>query len=101
MKGKGKIEKGQGKKEERDLNPVGFRFAPRICNLGDTKLFISKDEATYDALKQGMVTASLIRYCTILAAQELQRFPANKALDPAGTGVCPRFPYQTVLGMDG
>lgn len=30
---------------------LGFRFAPRIRDLGDTKLFIPKGEATYDALK--------------------------------------------------
>ncbi len=30
---------------------VGFRFAPRIRDLGDTKLFIPKGDTAYDALK--------------------------------------------------
>lgn len=30
---------------------VGFRFAPRIRDLGETKLFIPHGEATYDGLK--------------------------------------------------
>ncbi|KDK90480.1 transposase for transposon, partial [Klebsiella pneumoniae CHS 75] len=29
----------------------GFRFAPRIRDLGDTKLYIPKGDAAYDALK--------------------------------------------------
>ncbi|WP_341305482.1 Tn3 family transposase [Pseudomonas sp. TMP25] len=33
------------------MHLLGFRFAPRIRDLGDTKLFIPKGEATYDALK--------------------------------------------------
>ena len=31
--------------------PLGFRFAPRIRDLGDTKLYIPKGEAAWDALK--------------------------------------------------
>ncbi|MBC6371150.1 hypothetical protein ERK17_09945, partial [Lactobacillus kullabergensis] len=30
---------------------LGFRFAPRIRDLGDTKLYIPKGDATYEALK--------------------------------------------------
>ena len=30
---------------------MGFRFAPRIRDLGDTKLYVPKSEAAYDALK--------------------------------------------------
>ena len=30
---------------------MGFRFAPRIRDLGDTRLYIPKGEASYDALK--------------------------------------------------
>ncbi|TVT54828.1 MAG: Tn3 family transposase [Azoarcus sp. PHD] len=33
------------------MHLLGFRFAPRIRDLGDTKLYIPKGEATYDALK--------------------------------------------------
>jgi len=33
------------------MHLLGFRFAPRIRDLGDTKLFIPKGEANYDALK--------------------------------------------------
>ena len=30
---------------------LGFRFAPRIRDLGDTKPYITKGDASYDALK--------------------------------------------------
>ena len=33
------------------MHLLGFRFAPRIRDLGDTKLFIPKSNATYSALK--------------------------------------------------
>ena len=33
------------------MHLLGFRFAPRIRDLGDTKLYIPKGEAVYDALK--------------------------------------------------
>ena len=33
------------------MHLLGFRFAPRIRDLGDTKLYIPKGETTYDALK--------------------------------------------------
>jgi len=33
------------------MHLLGFRFAPRIRDMGDTKLFIPKGEANYDALK--------------------------------------------------
>ena len=33
------------------MHLLGFRFAPRIRDLGDTKLYIPKGEATYEALK--------------------------------------------------
>ncbi len=33
------------------MHLLGFRFAPRIRDLGDTKLYIPKSDATYDALK--------------------------------------------------
>ena len=33
------------------MHLLGFRFAPRIRDLGDTKLYIAKGDATYDALK--------------------------------------------------
>ncbi|OZA98146.1 MAG: Tn3 family transposase [Thiotrichales bacterium 34-46-19] len=33
------------------MHLLGFRFAPRIRDLGDTKLFIPKGDAVYDALK--------------------------------------------------
>lgn len=33
------------------MHLLGFRFAPRIRDLGDTRLYIPKGEATYDALK--------------------------------------------------
>jgi TnpA family transposase len=33
------------------MHLLGFRFAPRIRALGDTKLFIPKGEASYDALR--------------------------------------------------
>ncbi len=33
------------------MHLLGFRFAPRIRDLGDTKLFIQKGDANYDALK--------------------------------------------------
>ena len=32
------------------MHLLGFRFAPRIRDLGDTKLFIPKGDASYDAL---------------------------------------------------
>ena len=38
------------------MHLLGFRFAPRIRDLGDTKLFVPKGEAAYDALKP-MVSA--------------------------------------------
>jgi TnpA family transposase len=31
------------------MHLLGFRFAPRIRDLGDTKLYIPKGDATYDA----------------------------------------------------
>jgi TnpA family transposase len=30
------------------MHLLGFRFAPRIRDLGDTKRFIPKGDATYD-----------------------------------------------------
>ncbi|MEQ2017917.1 Tn3 family transposase [Photorhabdus bodei] len=33
------------------MHLLGFRFAPRIRDLGDTKLFIPKGDSAYDALK--------------------------------------------------
>ena len=33
------------------MHLLGFRFAPRIRDLGDTKLYIPKSEAAYDALR--------------------------------------------------
>ncbi|MEO6920069.1 MAG: Tn3 family transposase [Collimonas sp.] len=33
------------------MHLLGFRFAPRIRDLGETKLFILKGDASYDALK--------------------------------------------------
>ena len=33
------------------MHLLGFRFAPRIRDLGDTKLYIPKGEAAYEALK--------------------------------------------------
>ena len=33
------------------MHLLGFRFAPRIRDLGDTKLYIPKGETAYDALK--------------------------------------------------
>lgn len=33
------------------MHLLGFRFAPRIRDLGDTKLFIPKGDVVYDALK--------------------------------------------------
>lgn len=33
------------------MHLLGFRFAPRIRDLGDTKLYIPKNELTYEALK--------------------------------------------------
>jgi len=33
------------------MHLLGFRFAPRIRDLGETKLYLPKGEATYDALK--------------------------------------------------
>ncbi len=33
------------------MHLLGFRFAPRIRDLGDTKLFIPKSDIAYDALK--------------------------------------------------
>lgn len=36
------------------MHLLGFRFAPRIRDLGDTKLFIPKSNNTYDALKPMM-----------------------------------------------
>ena len=33
------------------MHLLGFRFAPRIRDLGDTKLFIPKSDTAYDALK--------------------------------------------------
>ncbi|MBE2887219.1 Tn3 family transposase [Geobacter anodireducens] len=33
------------------MHLLGFRFAPRIRDLGDTRLYIPKSEAAYDALK--------------------------------------------------
>ena len=33
------------------MHLLGFRFAPRIRDLGDTKLYLPKGDATYDALK--------------------------------------------------
>jgi TnpA family transposase len=36
------------------MHLLGFRFAPRIRDLGDTKLFIQKGDIVYDALKPMM-----------------------------------------------
>ena len=36
------------------MHLLGFRFAPRIRDLGDTKLYIPKSDAAYDALKPMM-----------------------------------------------
>lgn len=33
------------------MHLLGFRFAPRIRDVGDTKLYIPKGDAAYDALK--------------------------------------------------
>lgn len=33
------------------MHLLGFRFAPRIRDLGDTKLYIPKSDTAYDALK--------------------------------------------------
>lgn len=33
------------------MHLLGFRFAPRIRDLGETKLFVPKGDASYDALK--------------------------------------------------
>ena len=82
------------------MHRLGFRFAPRIRDLKDTKLYISKSDAGYDALKpmiggtlnikqvrahwdailrlaasikQGTVTASLMR-------RQLGRYPRQNGL---------------------
>nr|BAV17795.1 mobile element protein [Klebsiella pneumoniae] len=34
------------------MHLLGFRFAPRIRDLGDTKLYIPKGDAAYEALLQ-------------------------------------------------
>jgi len=33
------------------MHLLGFRFAPRIRDLGETKLYIPKGKTAYDALK--------------------------------------------------
>jgi TnpA family transposase len=33
------------------MHLLGFRFAPRIRGLGDTKLYIPKGDTAYDGLK--------------------------------------------------
>ena len=48
------------------MHLLGFRFAPRIRDLGDTKLFIPKGDATYDALKS-MVSADRLNVKAIRA----------------------------------
>ncbi|SFC53381.1 Tn3 transposase DDE domain-containing protein [Polaromonas sp. OV174] len=41
------------------MHLLGFRFAPRIRDLGDTKLFIPKGDAAYAALKPMISSDSL------------------------------------------
>ena len=46
------------------MHLLGFRFAPRIRDLGDTKLYIPKSDTNYDALKPmigGMLNIKHIR----------------------------------------
>lgn len=46
------------------MHLLGFRFAPRIRDLGETKLYIPKGEAAYDALKPmigGMLNIKHVR----------------------------------------
>ena len=40
------------------MHLLGFRFAPRIRDLGDTKLYIPKGDAAYETLKP-MIGGSL------------------------------------------
>ena len=41
------------------MHLLGFRFALRIRDLGDTKLFIPKGDANYDALRPMISSARL------------------------------------------
>ncbi|MFZ3193681.1 MAG: Tn3 family transposase [Moraxellaceae bacterium] len=51
------------------MHLLGFRFAPRIRDLGDTKLFIPKSDITYDALKP-MVSSDRLNIKAIRAHWE-------------------------------
>ncbi len=43
------------------MHLLGFRFAPRIRDLGDTKLYIPKGEAAYNALNP-MIEFALLKF---------------------------------------
>jgi len=68
------------------MHLLGFRFASRIRDLGDTKLFIPKGEASYDALKP-MISSDKLNIKAIRALSRitpLGRNPATGHLDQAG-----------------
>ena len=72
------------------MHLLGFRFAPRIRDLGDTKLYIPKGETAYDALKpmidgtlnikhvrahwdEILRLATSIKHCTVTASLMLRK----------------------------
>ncbi|MGK1011906.1 Tn3 family transposase [Klebsiella pneumoniae] len=59
------------------MHLLGFRFAPRIRDLGDTKLFIPKGDAAYDALKP-MISSDRLNIKQIRAHwDEILRFATS------------------------
>ena len=59
------------------MHLLGFRFAPRIRDLGDTKLFIPKGDAAYDALKP-MISSDRLNIKQIRAHwDEILRFASS------------------------
>ena len=59
------------------MHLLGFRFAPRIRDLGDTKLFIPKSDAAYDALKP-MISSDRLNIKQIRAHwDEILRFATS------------------------
>ncbi|WP_159210228.1 Tn3 family transposase, partial [Klebsiella pneumoniae] len=59
------------------MHLLGFRFTPRIRDLGDTKLFIPKGDAAYDALKP-MISSDRLNIKQIRAHwDEILRFATS------------------------
>lgn len=77
------------------MHLLGFRFAPRIRDLGDTKLFIPKGDATYDALKP-MISSDRLNIKAICAHwDEILRLATSIKLGTVTASLMLRKPLPT------